>query len=174
MISGRRLALSGDLQTLFIIEFQMLTECQWTRKMLLLNWLAKADCILLVASEILNGIKCYVWKRTGATSRACSSTVSLILIVLFVKNCFTNYPVINWFVIPIILLKVWNVVFKITYFFRTSLGISSPISLCSLTRVETWNRGIVSSRVEVFALSKLPSYLYLVNWLNNLYFLSVW
>ena len=31
---------------------------------------------------------------------------SLILIVLFVKNCFTNYSAINWFIIPMILLKV--------------------------------------------------------------------
>ena len=42
---------------------------------------------------------------------------SLILIVLFVKNCFMNYPVINWFDIPIILLKVRNVVLKFIYFF---------------------------------------------------------
>ena len=61
----------------------------------------------------------------------------LILIVLFVKNCFVNYPAINWFVTPVILLKVWNAVFKVIYFLRTSLSVNSLVSLFFLTRVET-------------------------------------
>ena len=51
----------------------------------------------------------------------------LIMIVLFVKNCFMNYLVINWFGIPIILLKVRNAMLKVVYFFRSSLGKNSPL-----------------------------------------------